>query len=159
MNAHNTCYLLQIIFIDPTHYDLESTNSTVHSTKRCRSGPLPINTRNQSRHPKICHKVWFDCCLRQKLPCLLSLFTSIICVVLLCYIFLADSCTLWLKWKLIALSIGLLTGHYIDRQTGQPSAAPGKNSKILIWQDTDMTTSFFSHMVSFCIRFCCCTYY
>ena len=46
MNAHNKCYLLQIIFIDPTHYNLELTNSTEHSTKRCRSGPLPIPVTN-----------------------------------------------------------------------------------------------------------------
>ena len=90
------------------------------------------NTCNQSRHPSTAK--WYDLIgvYDTKLPCMLSLFTSIICVVVLCYILLADFFTLWLKSKLIAVSIGLLTGHYIDRQTGQPSAAPGKNSKILI---------------------------
>ena len=59
-----------------------------------------VSPRNRSReHPSTAVRyaligVYDKLLNPSKLPCLLSFFTSIICVVLSCFILLTDSCTL-----------------------------------------------------------------
>ena len=60
--------------------------------------PIQPNTRNRSRHPSTAVRYAlidvYDKLNPSELPCLLPFFTSIICVVLSCFILLADSFTM-----------------------------------------------------------------
>ena len=75
----------------PKHYDLESTNCTTIQ-------PFAY-THNRSRHPSIAVQhaligVYDKLLHPPRVSCLLPIFTRIVCVVLSCFILLADSFTL-----------------------------------------------------------------
>ena len=86
---------------DPTYNDTDAILNITIWNQPIVQYQMPIRStiRNRSRHPSTAVQyaligVYDKLLHSRKLPCLLYLFTSIICVVLSCFILLADSFTM-----------------------------------------------------------------